>query len=300
MKKTLTKTLFFILFSSISFFAQATPPDTIHTAIKVGIVKEYCVDTSEFAGTMTSFVDICDGSSGTAVNFVLVPTTFCVSYGGLELGTESSCLVYCDDTGQCDTTVLVVTIVPDSVSTLPAIAVDDYLETIENTSVSQNILANDLLPNNGAFTSLRIIKQGNNGSGVINQDGILSYTPNPGFCDAIDTFTYEVCNIVSCDTASIYITVAECLNIDGLFVYDGFSPNGDFVNDYWKILGLEDIPDHHIYVYNRWGNLVFEAKNYQNDWDGKWDTTPLTSGTYFYLIDDGKGKKQTGYVQISY
>jgi len=299
MKKTLARTLFLIILSGIPFFAQATPPDTIRTAIKVGIVKEYCVDTSEFTGLMTGFDDICDGSSGTAVNFVILPN-YCVSYGGIELGTESSCLVFCDDTGICDTTVLIVTVVPDSVSTLPAIAVDDYLETFENTPVSKNILENDLLPNNGAFTSLHIISQGKNGTGVMDQSGNITYTPNQDFCGAMDTLIYEVCNIVSCDTANIYVTVSECLNVEGLFVYDGFSPNGDFVNDYWKVLGLEDIPDHHIYVYNRWGNLVFETKSYQNDWDGKWDTTPLPPGTYFYLIDDGLGKKQTGYVEISY
>jgi len=299
MKKTLAKALFLTIFSGISFFAQATPPDTIRTAIKLGIVKQYCVDTSDFVGTMTTFDDICGATSGNAVNFVILPN-FCVSYGGLDLGTESSCLVYCDNTGQCDTTVFIVSVVPDSVSTLPAIAVDDYMETMENTPVTKDLLENDLLPNNGAFTSIQMLSQGDHGVGSIDIDGVITYTPSQDFCGDNDTLVYEVCNIVSCDTANIYVTVAECLNINGLLVYDGFSPNGDFINDYWKIIGLEDIPDHHIYVYNRWGNLVFETKNYQNDWDGKWDTTPLAPGTYFYLIHSGQEKKQSGYIQISY
>ncbi len=297
MKKTIIKTWLFIFLSSTSFFAQAS--DTLKTAIKVGVVKEYCLDTSSFAGMMTSLTDLCSGANGTAVNFVL-QDNYCIGYGGLSLGTEATCLAYCDDTGQCDTTVLIVTVVPDSVSTLPAIAVDDFLETTENTPVSTNILSNDLLPNNGAFTSLRLIQSAGHGSAVIDDIGELTYSPGQDFCGDTDTLLYEVCNIVSCDTGYIYVTVAECLQVDGIFVYDGFSPNGDYINDFWKIHGLDEFPNHHIYVYNRWGNIVFETKNYENNWDGKWDATPLPPGTYFYLIDTGTGKKQTGYVQIGY
>lgn len=297
MKKKIIKTLFFILLLSNTFFAQAS--DTLKTAIHIGTVKEYCVDTSQFTGLMTSFTDICSDLSGDAVNFVLLDN-FCVSYGGLALGTETSCLVFCDDTGMCDTTTFIVQVVPDSVSTLPANAVDDYMETTEDSPVTLNILANDLLPNNGAFTSLTILQQATNGSAIIDIAGNLTYSPGQGFCGGVDTIMYEVCNITSCDRANIYVTVAECLNIDGIFVYDGFSPNGDFINEFWKIHGLDEFPDHHIYVYNRWGNLVFETKNYQNDWDGKWESTPLTPGTYYYLIDDGAGKRLTGYLHISY
>ena len=297
MKETI-RTLLIILLAGIPFFAQATPPDTIKTAIHINADKVFCIDTSEFAGTMVSFDDICSMGSGTAVNFVMLD--FCVSYGGLELGTESACLVYCDDTGNCDTTIYIVTTVPDTVTILPPIAVDDYTNTFENEAVTIDLLANDILTNNGAYQSLKLIQQGNHGTGFIDINGQLTYAPGQDFCGASDTLVYELCNITACDEAMVVITVAACLDVEGLFVYDGFSPNGDGVNEKWKIYGLDEFPDHKIYVYNRWGNIVFETNNYQNDWAGTWDATPLPPGTYFYLIDDGKGKRYRGYLQIGY
>ena len=38
-------------------------------------------------------------------------------------------------------------------------------------------------------------------------------------------------------------------------------------------------------VYNRWGNLVFQQRGYQNNWRGDHNGTPLPVGTYYYVID---------------
>lgn len=296
--KILSKTILLLIFWGISFFAQASPPDTIKTAVKINAEKTFCVDTSSFAGNMVSMTDICSANSGTAVNYIL--NQYCLTYGGLDLGTEQACLVYCDDTGACDTTIFIVTVVPDSIETLPPIAVDDQLTTFENTPVDIDILANDLLPNNGDYNSLQLIQQAQHGVSILDGAGQLTYAPETGFCGASDTMIYEICNITACDQAAIIVSVTACVDVDGLLVYDGFSPNDDQINDKWKIYGLNEFPDHHIYVYNRWGNLVFEAQNYQNDWDGTWDATPLPPGTYYYIIDDGKRKRYKGYLQIAY
>ena len=84
----------------------------------------------------------------------------------------------------------------------------------------------------------------------------------------------------------------------------GFSPNGDGVNDYFELLDLERFPDASLNVYNRWGEEVYKSDHYQNDWDGRATTTifgngVLPAGTYFYIVDlkDGKGPF-TGYVYI--
>jgi gliding motility-associated-like protein len=44
-----------------------------------------------------------------------------------------------------------------------------------------------------------------------------------------------------------------------------------------------------IQVFNRWGGLVYESENYQNDWDGKGNVGAssgehLAVGTFFYII----------------
>ncbi len=88
-----------------------------------------------------------------------------------------------------------------------------------------------------------------------------------------------------------------------------FSPNADGKNDYFVIEGLENFPNNHISIYNRWGNLIYEKENYQNNWNGSWTignkTTKgiLPAATYFIVLDFGVNaslKPYTGYVEIMY
>ncbi|NDV42559.1 gliding motility-associated C-terminal domain-containing protein [Flagellimonas sediminis] len=83
-----------------------------------------------------------------------------------------------------------------------------------------------------------------------------------------------------------------------LVVYNEFSPNGDGVNDYFKIDCIAQYPNNSLQVYNRWGNIVFETRSYKNDWDGtpngraivqKEDQLPV--GTYYYVLDLGDGSE---------
>ena len=106
--------------------------------------------------------------------------------------------------------------------------------------------------------------------------------------------TYEICNAYGCDTAIVKIRVI----CDGLKVFNGFSPNGDGVNDYLVIDGLDKFPNHKLEVFNRWGNQVLQTKNYKNDWGGTWTDRILPDGTYFYIINDGEGHYYSGYIQI--
>jgi large repetitive protein len=52
-------------------------------------------------------------------------------------------------------------------------------------------------------------------------------------------------------------------------------------------------------IFNRWGNQVFDTKNYKNDWKGTWNGGALPNGVYFWVIDLGDGSKvRTGFVVI--
>ena len=84
-----------------------------------------------------------------------------------------------------------------------------------------------------------------------------------------------------------------------MVIYNGFSPNGDGVNDTFKIDGLEAYESHKLMVFNRWGNKVMESENYNNDWDGWWDEKRLPFGTYFYVLELNNGETwMSGYLQI--
>lgn len=75
------------------------------------------------------------------------------------------------------------------------------------------------------------------------------------------------------------------------FIPEGFSPNGDGINDAFVIRGILNFPENTFVIFNRWGNKVYETSSYKNTWDGKTtlglrvggDELPI--GTYFYILD---------------
>jgi gliding motility-associated-like protein len=92
------------------------------------------------------------------------------------------------------------------------------------------------------------------------------------------------------------ISWAETVPMD-FFVPEGFSPNGDGINDELIIRGIFFFPENSIVIYNRWGNKVYEADPYINKWDGrsirglKVGGDELPVGTYFYLLNLGDGSE---------
>lgn len=73
-----------------------------------------------------------------------------------------------------------------------------------------------------------------------------------------------------------------------------FSPNGDGVNDFLYLIDPDQFPGTEVYVYNRWGKLVYESKNYQNNWGGE----NLSDGTYFYTMILPDGRRLQSFVMI--
>lgn len=82
-------------------------------------------------------------------------------------------------------------------------------------------------------------------------------------------------------------------------VPNAFSPNGDGINDTWRILYLESYPGATIEVFNRYGQKVFESTGYSTEWDGYFNGKILPIGTYYYIINPRNGRKTlTGSVSI--
>ena len=95
-------------------------------------------------------------------------------------------------------------------------------------------------------------------------------------------------------TYSLTVTSADgCTNHDEveikvlneLYVPTAFTPNGDGLNDVWRLPSLESYPDAEVTIYNRWGQPVFHAKAPYIAWDGTFNGKPQATGTYIYFID---------------
>jgi gliding motility-associated-like protein len=76
-----------------------------------------------------------------------------------------------------------------------------------------------------------------------------------------------------------------------------FTPNGDGFNDFFVIKNIEKISQNRLIVINANGLKVYEANNYQNNWDA--DNIP--NGSYFYVLEskiDGTSQTFYGTIQI--
>lgn len=70
-----------------------------------------------------------------------------------------------------------------------------------------------------------------------------------------------------------------------VYVPNVFSPNNDGVNDTWNIPALSAYPKFELTVFNRYGQIVFQNKNANRPWNGKFKGEPLPIGVYVYVID---------------
>ena len=91
-----------------------------------------------------------------------------------------------------------------------------------------------------------------------------------------------------------YTQDLSCLNIPS-----AFTPDGDGVNDTWKIRSLNEFTSCKVEIFNQWGSLVFKSTGYNTPWDGKYNGDAVPAGAYYYIIDlENNSTKYTGTVTI--
>jgi gliding motility-associated-like protein len=144
-------------------------------------------------------------------------------------------------------------------------------------------------------------------------DGLIDLTVNGGTTpfsyiwsngnttEDLNNITAGFYNVIVIDTngckasASIILTEPFVLELP-----TGFSPNGDGKNDLFVIHGIESYPDNTVTIYNRWGNVVYSAANYTNDWNGNSNNgQALPDATYFVILEINKGEiVKKNYVEL--
>ena len=74
-----------------------------------------------------------------------------------------------------------------------------------------------------------------------------------------------------------------------------FTPNGDGANDEFRVV-YRSLKEFHIWVYNRWGHLVYESSDPAKGWDGNINGKPAAVGAYYYVIRALGTDAETGYM----
>ena len=68
-------------------------------------------------------------------------------------------------------------------------------------------------------------------------------------------------------------------------VPNAFSPNGDGINDIFKVKdGYQSLTEFHAYIFNRWGQKLYEWSDPAGGWDGTFNGHEAKQGVYFVLI----------------
>ena len=88
-----------------------------------------------------------------------------------------------------------------------------------------------------------------------------------------------------------------------IFVSPLLTPGVNGPESTWKIINLEQYLSSRVKIFNRYGQIVFRAYNYQNDWSGTYYETgeQLPAGSYYYVVEVPEtGKVKKGWLYLTY
>jgi len=170
---------------------------------------------------------------------------------------------------------------------LPPIALDDVYDTFMDTNLTVNeadgVLNNDLDPQGRTLTAA-LNSEVSNGSLTWLEDGSFTYIPDPGF-SGTDAFTYLANNgKLNSSIATVSINIQGNLEKSYIVAPNGFTPNEDGINDYFKPVykGMRQV---RMEIYNTWGNLIYVEENTDlTGWNGLVKNKQAENGNYLYKI----------------
>ncbi|MBN4049730.1 gliding motility-associated C-terminal domain-containing protein [Bacteroidales bacterium AH-315-N07] len=135
-------------------------------------------------------------------------------------------------------------------------------------------------------------------------DGAISDIENPTH-EYGDTGSFNVTLIVTTEdgcTASVMKTI-RIIDESTMYIPNAFTPDGDGINDYFGVKA-ENIAEFEMYIYNRWGEMIFKTEDQDDLWNGKknneGDVSP--DGVYVYIViskdHQGRVHRHIGHVTL--
>ncbi len=132
------------------------------------------------------------------------------------------------------------------------------------------------------------------------ENGFVNYIPDPLF-PGEQILAYEICYVECPDLCSEALLILQVETTDRCIVPTLITPNADGFNDALIIpcLSTQQYPNNEIKIFNEWGDQVFEAKPYLNNWQGTYNGSNLPVGTYYYVLDQGDGSEiLSGFIHL--
>lgn len=276
-------------------------------AVTVSTPGVYSVSVTNQCGTATATAVVgsftLDPLVITASSTTICPNetaTLTASGGGVQGGPVSYTWSNSPATGPVNTTT------GGTVTVFATNSCGTYSQSIvvSNYNVHAALTAN---PVNGVKPLVVTFTNGSTGANTYNWNfgngnTATGYTvPQQTYTSAGDyTATIVVSDGVCTDQASVVIHVLN--ESPELLIPNVFTPNGDFINDVFKVKGY-NISNFNAVVFDRWGLALYSWNDILQGWDGKVNGKPCADGTYFYIIsakdaDDKDIKKQGSFTLL--
>ncbi|REC50116.1 DUF7948 domain-containing protein [Chryseobacterium pennipullorum] len=163
-------------------------------------------------------------------------------------------------------------------------------ESTGSTQVSYSVLAH--------IVSVNVTN--NTASVILSQNGNYEFS--------LDQMTWQDSHIftnLNIGEYTVYVrTKSGCIigqkNFSIFNIPNAISPNGDGINDTWRIAGLENYPGTEVGLYDRKGALIYKEtiKNKPFQWDGTYNSQPVSTGNYWYMIKVSDGRIYSGWLLV--
>ena len=236
-----------------------TQPSSVSTTIS-SLNNIACFGNQNGSATI-----IASGGTG-SYTYSWSPSSVGTSSTATNLGAGTyTCLI--TDINSCNTSTTLTITEPSAISSTV---------TATSTSCTDSNDGNAVLIISGGMSPYTIAW--NNGSNTLQNSNLIAGTYSATISDA-NLCTYTVSVLVQNSTVSCF------------FVPNGFSPNGDGINDTWEIPGINNYPNAQVTVLNRWGQEMLNTNNYTTPWDGSFKGGLLPTSDYYYIINLNDGSK---------
>lgn len=166
------------------------------------------------------------------------------------------------------------------------VTINLYRNPVANAGPDKNIVAGDTVLLNASIKGTATTGFWSPATFITDQQMVATKVFPP-----VNTkYTLSATSAVGCGTSTSSVVVNVYKDI---YIPSAFTPNGDGINDRFKIFAADGYKLIKFLVYNRLGQVVFTAKETSDGWDGKMNNQQQAMGTYVYYleIDTPRNKK---------
>ena len=178
----------------------------------------------------------------------------------------------------------------------PLIVLADFNPTAYYTIDGEEMESTDMIADAQAPLTVRFAANPTETEGDVGYEWRFTREEKPFMTRYEETTTYEFkqsgmtkvelyVTMAGYDEAELTATFSISITNSMLEMPNAFSPNGDGVNDIYKAKeNHKSIIEFHAYIFNRWGQKIYDWTDINGGWDGTWNGKDVKDGTYYVLV----------------